>query len=132
MKKLILSFSVVFLMIFSTGNVQATDGETLTEWITEKIHSLSTNKSNISFIKETYETEYTNHSDELELFLMSTTTSSKKEIELHKREYLTLLHETKEILKTDPLAGYVKKREESIHTELEKELEEFLASLTGE
>jgi hypothetical protein len=117
-------------MIFSTGNVQAIEANTLTEWITDKIHSLSNNQSNKSFIKETLDTEYTD--DELELFLMSTTNSSKKEIELRQREYMTLLHETKETLKIDPLAGYVNERKERIHTELEIELEEFLADLAGE
>lgn len=133
MKKRILLFSAVLLMIFSSHNVHATEGETLTKWITDKIHSLSTNLSilsSISIINETHETNYTDHSQELESFLMSTTNSSKKEIELHQREYLTLLHETKETLKTDPLARYVKEREVSIHTELEKEMEEFLADFT--
>jgi hypothetical protein len=69
---------------------------------------------------------------ELELFLTSTTTTSKKEREIHQKEYLMLLHDTKEALQSDPIGSYIKGRKESIHDELEKELEEYLAEIAGD
>ncbi|KMJ56823.1 hypothetical protein AB685_20090 [Bacillus sp. LL01] len=84
------------------------------------------------FSDQPQEIDNSHYSQELEEFLTSTTTSTKRNIELHQNEYIQQLTDAKVQLNQNPLGSYYEERRVDLDAELTQELEQYLAELLDE
>lgn len=127
------------LVCFFVAGSQVQAGSSWTsfkDWMAEKWNGYSNqNQEYIPkdiFSEQLHETDNSHYSLELEEFLNSTTTSSKRNIELHHQTYLQQLTQAKNQLNQNPLGIYFEKRQGELDAELTQELEYYLAELLDE
>jgi hypothetical protein len=135
-KRMIMCLSLTCFFVAGSQVQAGSSWNNLKDWVAGKWNSYSDNNSEWItkdiFSKQLQETDNSHHSLELEEFINSTTSSSKRKIELQQQTYLQQLTQAKNQLNQHPLGTYYEERQVKLDAELTQELEQYLAELLGE
>lgn len=135
-KRMIMCLSLACFFVAGSQVQAGSSWNSLKDWMAGKWNYHSDNArewiTKDTFSEQLQETNNSHYSLELEEFINSTTSSSKRNIELHQQTYLQQLTQTKNQLNQHPLGTYYEERQVELDAELTEELEQYLAELLGE